>query len=119
MGLTECFSMGESFPWIGNSWEQMIFNVDSLLAEMFTWGFFLSTLFFVSLCSVLAWASFSHPRGSEFLIETEAEMRKVSWPTTDDLISSSTVVVCTVILLSFYLGLIDFFLGNLFERLLL
>ena len=44
----------------------------------------------------------------EFLIATEKEMEKVSWPPKNEVISSSIVVVATVIIMAVYLGLVDY-----------
>ena len=44
----------------------------------------------------------------DFLISTEAEMGKVSWPTRQEVVYNSLVVIITVIILAVYLGLVDF-----------
>ncbi|MEK7486103.1 MAG: preprotein translocase subunit SecE, partial [Planctomycetota bacterium] len=89
-----------------------------VIGEMLTPGFFFSILFFLILSGFFYWSCFCYIRGSDFLIETEAELRKVSWPNRDELIGSSTVVVITVIVLSTYLGLVDMVLGKVFSYLL-
>jgi preprotein translocase subunit SecE len=48
----------------------------------------------------------SHEKASEYFIETESEMRKVSWPTKDEVKGSSAVVIVVM----FALALIIFFL---------
>lgn len=105
----------EVFPW--PLWADWVGSIP-VVGEMFTPGLFFSALFFLLLALFFYWASFCHARYSEFLIETEAELRKVSWPNRDELIGSSTVVVITVIVLSVYLGLVDIVLGNIFSNLL-
>ena len=53
-----------------------------------------------------AWASYrlvNLPRFADFLIAVEAEMNKVSWPTTDELIRSSLVVIFVIFFLAFIL----------------
>ncbi|MGE0707124.1 MAG: preprotein translocase subunit SecE [Planctomycetota bacterium] len=47
----------------------------------------------------------------EFLISTESEMGKVSWPTQQEVFYNSIVVIVTVIVLAVYLGVIDFALA--------
>lgn len=89
-----------------------------ILGEMINPGFLISALFWIVSLLVLAWAFFIYARSSEFLIETESELRKVSWPSREELISSSIVVVFTVIILSAYLGIVDVFLGKVFAFLL-
>lgn len=50
----------------------------------------------------------NHQKVVEFLIATENEMQKVSWPPRHEVISSSIVVIITVIVLAAYLGIVDF-----------
>ena len=44
----------------------------------------------------------------QFLRESKVELKKVKWPTRKELLASTAVVIFLVILLSFFLGLIDF-----------
>ncbi len=64
------------------------------------------------------WASFRHARLSEFLIETESEMRKVSWPIFREVVTSSVVVIITIIILGVFMFLSDIvfdkFFGTIF-----
>ncbi len=50
----------------------------------------------------------NNPKIVEFLIATEKEMQKVSWPPKHEVISSSIAVCVTVVILAIYLGLVDF-----------
>jgi preprotein translocase subunit SecE len=61
--------------------------------------------------------SFQHNRFSDFLIDTESEMRKVSWPTMDQVVKSSIAVILIVFFLGLYLYVIDGILGFIFSRL--
>jgi preprotein translocase subunit SecE len=59
---------------------------------------------------VLGWVIFRivhFPPFAEFLIATEAEMNKVSWTSKDDLIRATSVVLSTVVLMAFFLFLVD------------
>ena len=63
------------------------------------------------LTTVLAIAIYvlcNHKKVVDFLISTEAEMTKVSWPAKNEVISSSIVVVITVVILAVYLGVVDY-----------
>ncbi|HVX83220.1 MAG TPA: preprotein translocase subunit SecE [Phycisphaerae bacterium] len=52
------------------------------------------------------------PKLAEFLIMTESEMRKVTWPTRRQLITSTKVVILLTFILAVILGGVDFgFLG--------
>jgi len=42
-----------------------------------------------------------------FLVQTKAELKKVSWPNKNELIGSTVVVIITVIILAVYIGLLD------------
>ena len=43
----------------------------------------------------------------QFLQEVQQELRKVVWPTRKETLASTSVVLIIVIILAFYLGLID------------
>jgi preprotein translocase subunit SecE len=49
------------------------------------------------------------PKMAEFLIMTESEMRKVSWPTRKDVIQATKVVIFSTIVLGIILYLVDVF----------
>ena len=47
-------------------------------------------------------------RPADLLIETEIEMRKVTWPTTREVLGATVVVIIVVLILSAYLYSLDF-----------
>jgi preprotein translocase subunit SecE len=49
------------------------------------------------------------PRIVDFMIATEAEMRKVSWPTRRELMLSTWVVICGTLLMAILLFIFDLF----------
>lgn len=51
-------------------------------------------------------------RGSRFFSEVVAEMRKVQWPTRNQLMQSTGVVLLVVAVITIYLGIVD----SIFER---
>lgn len=62
------------------------------------------------------WVCFAHPGASNFLIETENELRKVTWPAFKPWLSSHAevwgstyVVISVVVLMSLYLLCVDYF----------
>ncbi|HJU08240.1 MAG TPA: preprotein translocase subunit SecE [Rhodanobacteraceae bacterium] len=63
----------------------------------------------VAACAV---AAFTAPGRAvrEYLRETQFEMRKVVWPTRQETIRTTAVVILVVVVLSVLLGLIDVFL---------
>ncbi|MBD8882412.1 MULTISPECIES: preprotein translocase subunit SecE [Rhodanobacter] len=65
-----------------------------------------------ALVVALAIASFTAlgRRVRHFLAESQFEMRKVVWPTRDETIKTTGVIIVVVIVLALLLGLIDLFL---------
>jgi len=57
------------------------------------------------------------PRFADFLIATEAEMNKVTWPTKLELFRGATVVLVTIVLMSAFLFCIDYLWMFLFQLL--
>ncbi len=60
------------------------------------------------------WAN--QPKWSDFLIETQSELRKVSWPPTKEWVMSSAVVVVVVMLVSFFLFGVDRALSAILQK---
>ena len=61
----------------------------------------------------IAWV-LNRPRLVDLLIETEAEMKKVSWPSRQEAWNSSIVVVVTVVVMMGLLFFYDFALNKIF-----
>ena len=61
-----------------------------------------------------AMAAFTAPgrRIRNFLAESQFEMRKVVWPTRDETIKTTGIIILVVIVLSLLLGLLDFILKS-------
>jgi preprotein translocase subunit SecE len=47
-----------------------------------------------------------------FLKEVKIELKKVNWPDRNELLGSTTVVIITVLLLAFFIGICDFIFSN-------
>ena len=58
------------------------------------------------------------PKSADLLIETESELRKVTWPSTPEVVNSSLVVVFSVLFLMGFLAVTDWFFGRLTHALL-
>ena len=52
-----------------------------------------------------------------FLKEVNAELKKVSWSSRDEIIGSTSVVIITVALLSVFIGIVDFILARIITTL--
>lgn len=60
------------------------------------------------LCAIAIYVAYNNKKAVDFLISTEIEMTKVSWPTWHEVRDSSIVVCITVVILAVYLGLVDY-----------
>lgn len=94
-----------SIPLLGG---QVVFDPRFLISLV-------SAIFFVWLFFYLC---FQRERISDFLIDTESEMRKVSWPTFGEVVKSSIAVILIVFILGIYLYLVDGVLSNLLKFIL-
>jgi preprotein translocase subunit SecE len=54
----------------------------------------------------------------KFLRETRAEMKKVTWPTRDELIGSTKIVIIATLVVTLFIGIIDQILTLIIRRLL-
>ena len=61
----------------------------------------------VLVCAFLTFWFVNSPRYGEFLIMTESEMRKVTWPSRREVISSVKIVILLTCLLGLLLYLVD------------
>ena len=53
----------------------------------------------------------------QFLRESRMELKKVKWPTRKELLASTAVVIALVLMVSFFLGVIDFGLIKIIKKL--
>ena len=51
----------------------------------------------------------------QFLIESKIELKKVTWPTSKQALASTSVVIVVVIIVSLFLGLVDFGLTKIIK----
>jgi preprotein translocase subunit SecE len=64
----------------------------------------------LTLCAMGCWFGFrvvNWPRFADFLIAVEAEMNKVTWPSKQELVRASIVVIATIIILAVTLFMFD------------
>lgn len=59
------------------------------------------------------------PKVADLLIDTESELKKVAWPTLEEITNSSIVVIVCVVFLMAYLAGADAVLGAIARRVLL
>ena len=54
----------------------------------------------------------------QFLREVKVELKKVSWPAKKETVASTSVVLIIVVIVSFYLGFVDFGLSRIVKIIL-
>ena len=52
---------------------------------------------------------------SEFFTEAKQELKKVAWPTFEELRDSTIVVIVSIVLLAAFIGAVDFVLSKIIE----
>ena len=57
-------------------------------------------------------------RTQEFIREVVAEFRKVAWPSRQELINSTVVVIAVTVVVALFLGAVDVVLARIVERIL-
>jgi len=68
---------------------------------------------------VLGWAIFkavNMPKFADFMIQTEGEMKKVSWSSRKEIMASTKIVIVTVVILAIILAVVDFGFAELFQK---
>ena len=57
-------------------------------------------------------------RVREFVREVMLEFRRVTWPSRQELVNSTTVVIVVTVVLAMFLGMVDIGLTKIVERIL-
>ncbi len=73
---------------------------------------------FTLLSAYLLYLYLNKPKVADLLIETEAELRKCTWPTLKETWDASVVVVITVLVIGAFLAVSDIFLSKIFKVIL-
>lgn len=66
--------------------------------------------------SLLLWWLLNKPRIVDFMIATEAEMRKVNWPSRREVTGSTWIVICGTFMMAFMLFFVDIAFTILFTE---
>ena len=53
-----------------------------------------------------------------FFVETKQELNKVIWPTRQELVGSTFVVIVTTFILAAFIGVVDFILSQIIQRII-
>ncbi|MGN2249381.1 preprotein translocase subunit SecE [Frateuria edaphi] len=101
---------------------KLVLAVLVLAAGIFAYSWFDNTVpgsvrlagVLVALVAAMAIGAFTGPgrKARNFIAESQFEMRKVVWPTRDETLKTTLVIIAVVIVLSLLLGLIDLILKS-------
>jgi preprotein translocase subunit SecE len=80
-----------------------------------TWGLIISGLIFLISLFLIYILIINKPRTADFLIETEAETRKVSWPSKPEHVGSTVAVIISVLMIGGFLLIMDSLLAQLMK----
>lgn len=83
----------------------------------FTGAFLISFVIFAG-GAIWLFAWMQRPKVADFLIEVEGELRKVTWPSGQEVVNASIVVVITVTVLMGFLAGSDYVINILVDRLI-
>lgn len=72
---------------------------------------FLIGVFVVGFETGIKWLDKSGKRVIEFLIDTQGELQKVSWPTKYELVGSTAVVIVSVVVIGVFILGVDWFVS--------
>jgi preprotein translocase SecE subunit len=89
-----------------------------VLGVNITPAFLISLVVFIA-AMILLYRWTESPKIADSLIDTESELRKVTWPTMPEALNSSVVVIICVLVLMVILAGADFLLGRIVSNLLL
>jgi preprotein translocase SecE subunit len=82
-------------------------------------GSFLISAAIFLLCVLWIRRWIGKPKVATMLVDTEAELRKVTWPSGQQVINSSLVVVVAVLLIGLYLAGLDYVLARISKYLVI
>lgn len=88
-----------------------------ILGIELTGAFLIATVLFLGLVFFL-YRWLERPKAANLLIDTEAELHKVTWPSGPEVVNSSLVVVFSVLFLMAFLAFSDWIIGHVTRRLL-
>lgn len=105
-------------------------KLPSILGIELTWGLFGGALVFAILGGTIALLTTGADVGIkkldvftnssvDFLIETEAELKKVSWPSREELTGSTFVVIFVTIILGIYIVGVDYIVSTIMKRIIM
>jgi preprotein translocase subunit SecE len=109
IGLFGCLTLYDALAY--DEFMYPVWRIPGIDFEL-TWPLMISGIVFI-LCMAGTYLLVNSRRIVDFLLDTEGEVRKVSWPGWNEVVGSSIVVIFTVIVLSIYIALADYIFNKL------
>jgi len=105
-------------PGLQSSWWQVIAGPFALMGKEASLRpqFFPAMAAFLTAMSIV-YLLLNQEKWAEFLVETEGEIKKVSWPARKEYVGSAVIVVLVVAIVSGFLHFVDMGLSELMKRL--
>jgi preprotein translocase subunit SecE len=114
-GGTELYGLLNSGKWVQNNrWVDYRIPV---IHQYIDPAFAISWIVVIAAC-VFLYRGLNRPRAADFLIETDTEVRKVTWPSWNDAWNSSLIVLIFVVVMTGFIFLSDFIIGRLMRLVL-
>ena len=82
------------------------------------YGMLISFVLFILVSFLIYILILNKPKPSDYLIETEGELKKVSWPSRPQYLGSSVAVIISMVFLGLFLILADQFFEFIIRRLI-
>jgi len=108
--------------WLGSTVLEDLSEVNGFRIWILSWKVTPALLTALGVCALALWGLnryLNREKIAELLIETENELKKVTWPTMPEAVNSSIVVVVCVMFLMGYLAGVDWWLGRVVTWILL
>jgi len=93
----------------------VLFGVSEMFALSQPWNYIFSVLVCLVIGGGGLYFAFFQKRTVNFLVDTQAEMKKVAWPPKAEVRGSTVVVITTVVLMSAFLYFVDLLLGRIVQ----
>ncbi|ARN56601.1 preprotein translocase subunit SecE [Sedimentisphaera salicampi] len=93
-----CYRLSEMLTMTGNPWIE--YMVPAAVLAGLSW---------------LIYSVQNKPNFADFLIESEGELKKVSWSSRAQIIASTMIVISVVVIISLLLGAVDIGFRSMFE----
>lgn len=110
LGGFQLYSFLESYPTWGRAWGGAAVPLLQLPLNFAL----LTSVGLFAVGSMLSFFTLNRTTSVDFLVDTEIEMKKVTWPTKSDSVNATLVVIATVLVMGALLAIFDFLLRVIF-----